>query len=478
MADAKRDGNFVTTLIGVSSLNFSTPTLIAVNPSTGAMLIDGPSLYATLDLRYALIGSGGTPGGSDTQIQFNDTGSFNGNAGLTFDKTNIIETITHNAIGTTSSDGIVLKNTTAAALGSQQISPRLHFQGQGWKTTGSVSQTLDVITELIPVQAAVGQVPVPKLDYSYQIAGGGYLPLLTLKGDQAGAGILVGFGTNTPNSTAHFVAPINPQLRLQSTATGNHELRITADDSNSVLSIASNASGGTPFPIAISFSGGKLFTLTKDGFCAIGDDFMPTGALQVALAGTGGIVKFQVDNTGNTGIINGGNLGIGQSGSSMGADVMVGLASTTQGLALPLMADADRDAIGASTATLLIANSDTNLINMYDAARGFWVELGGYSQPRILSISSDYTFLPTDDIALVDTSGTSITVTLPSGGGHGGGSAAIIGKLYTVKQTDGGFNSITLDGNGAMVDGSSSISTTLPYDKITVVYDGTNWFSI
>ena len=30
-------------------------------------------------------GGGGTPGGSDTQVQYNDGGSFGGNAGLTFD---------------------------------------------------------------------------------------------------------------------------------------------------------------------------------------------------------------------------------------------------------------------------------------------------------------------------------------------------------------------------------------------------------
>src|SRR3990167_8868444 len=49
---AKRDQNFVPTVIGVSSVDLATPTLIAVNPTTGAMLIDGTSLYTTLDARY------------------------------------------------------------------------------------------------------------------------------------------------------------------------------------------------------------------------------------------------------------------------------------------------------------------------------------------------------------------------------------------------------------------------------------------
>lgn len=46
MANAARDNNRVTTLLGVSSVDNTTPTLIKVNPSTGAMLIDGTSLDA------------------------------------------------------------------------------------------------------------------------------------------------------------------------------------------------------------------------------------------------------------------------------------------------------------------------------------------------------------------------------------------------------------------------------------------------
>lgn len=40
------------------------------------------------DVEWGTGGGGGTPGGSDTQVQFNDGGSFGGDAGLTYDKTN------------------------------------------------------------------------------------------------------------------------------------------------------------------------------------------------------------------------------------------------------------------------------------------------------------------------------------------------------------------------------------------------------
>ena len=52
MANSAIDNNRNKTILGVSSIDLLTPTKIAVNPSTGAMLIDGTSLYTTLDTKY------------------------------------------------------------------------------------------------------------------------------------------------------------------------------------------------------------------------------------------------------------------------------------------------------------------------------------------------------------------------------------------------------------------------------------------
>jgi hypothetical protein len=49
---------------------------VKFNPFTG-----------NLDLVGAAAGGGGTPGGADTQVQFNDDGSFGGSADLTWDDT-------------------------------------------------------------------------------------------------------------------------------------------------------------------------------------------------------------------------------------------------------------------------------------------------------------------------------------------------------------------------------------------------------
>lgn len=72
MANAKRDQNFNPTIQGVSSLDGTTPTDVWVNPSTGAVLVDGNSLYGQLDdryLRYGVSYSDGTDIGAFEYIQ-------------------------------------------------------------------------------------------------------------------------------------------------------------------------------------------------------------------------------------------------------------------------------------------------------------------------------------------------------------------------------------------------------------------------
>ena len=68
-------------------------------------------------LSFATVSGGGTPGGSTTEVQFNDAGAFGGDAGLTYDKTNDILTVTGNYEGDI--DGALLQkvyNNTAGTL--------------------------------------------------------------------------------------------------------------------------------------------------------------------------------------------------------------------------------------------------------------------------------------------------------------------------------------------------------------------------
>jgi len=59
MAQSRRDENFVTTIIGVSSVDSETPTLIAVNPTTKAVLAE----ITSMDHGKTLLSVGGQVSG-------------------------------------------------------------------------------------------------------------------------------------------------------------------------------------------------------------------------------------------------------------------------------------------------------------------------------------------------------------------------------------------------------------------------------
>ena len=78
------------------SISLSAYTVNTVSPATMGISLTNESLSAGVSrlvarsangtFLYALGAGGGTPGGANTQVQFNDSGTFGGNAGLTFNK--------------------------------------------------------------------------------------------------------------------------------------------------------------------------------------------------------------------------------------------------------------------------------------------------------------------------------------------------------------------------------------------------------
>lgn len=104
MADAKRDRNSVTTLIGVSSADGITPVVVYVDPVTHRLLVNSSS-------------GGGTPGGSSTQVQYNNAGSFGGITGATTDGTTLtLVAPVLGAASATSINGLIITATTGGTL--------------------------------------------------------------------------------------------------------------------------------------------------------------------------------------------------------------------------------------------------------------------------------------------------------------------------------------------------------------------------
>jgi hypothetical protein len=140
-------------LSGVTSDLSSLNSLAALtDPNADRLLFwdDSAGAYAHLTLGTNLTitgttldasGGSGSPGGSNTQVQFNDSGAFGGDAGFTYDKTNDLVTITRNSIDNDQTKaGLIIQNTTAATDELVQYSPLLALIGRAW--TGSASSVL------------------------------------------------------------------------------------------------------------------------------------------------------------------------------------------------------------------------------------------------------------------------------------------------------------------------------------------------
>lgn len=110
--------------------------------STGNLLrarING----ATVSLGAA--GAGGTPGGSDTQVQFNDAGAFGGDAGFTFNKTTNAFTLTGTAFLTA---GTITANQPALDISQTWNNGAVAFTGIKLNITNTASDVASLLMDL------------------------------------------------------------------------------------------------------------------------------------------------------------------------------------------------------------------------------------------------------------------------------------------------------------------------------------------
>jgi hypothetical protein len=96
-------------------------------------------------------------------------------------------------IGTTSTDGIVLQNTTAAAAGAQQYSPRLRFRGSGWKTNATAAaQDIEYWIDARPIQGT--SAPTSQLSFNVQTNGSGGEPIFVINDTNTNDGATFYYG--------------------------------------------------------------------------------------------------------------------------------------------------------------------------------------------------------------------------------------------------------------------------------------------
>lgn len=125
----------------------------AFNPFTGRLDNTGPST---------------SPAGSNTNVQYNDGGSFGGDANLIWDKTTKKLTTKADGLAATPTTSHLLENATAALTGSRiQASPATQWSGRGWKTASVAgSQSVDYRAFALPITATTNPIAQWKLQHS------------------------------------------------------------------------------------------------------------------------------------------------------------------------------------------------------------------------------------------------------------------------------------------------------------------------
>ena len=155
------NNNYITVATGSISLNTGGNEKIGVGTSS-AVVNDG-----SLDYDFRIEGD------NEANLFFTDAST--DRIGISTGTPSSKLDITTNSLGTTqtTSSGLALVNTTAAAAGAQQISPAVRWTGQGWKTNATAaSQSVTFDSYVLPIQGAAA--PTGALIFRSSINGGAF----------------------------------------------------------------------------------------------------------------------------------------------------------------------------------------------------------------------------------------------------------------------------------------------------------------
>ena len=171
----------IQTVDGVNIFSFSIPS--ASNGNLGPSVTIGGRMYSTD------ISTGAVAG---TTASFS-SGAFSSSI-----------TSTRTALALTSTDGLIVTNTTAALVGQDQISPRIRLSGTAWNTTAvAVSNTMNWIIENLSTK---GTTPTSLLRFAFDRNAGGYTYIKGIAQDGSEA---IGFAT-----VPMFMLDVNGSARI------------------------------------------------------------------------------------------------------------------------------------------------------------------------------------------------------------------------------------------------------------------------
>lgn len=327
---------------------------------------------------------GGTPAGSDTQIQFNNAGSFGASADLTVHSGNAILNLVDTSNPYSFSTGYGIKMTISGHLGAPTT-----LYGNYFSLGGAISgDVYGFYSDAINSSVAT--------NYGAHLQGSG--------------------------STVHNYGV------WTSAPGGGNNYAIWVDSGQVQINSSMTVAGAEGANITYGVTVGSM---TGAGLSSCGD---ATHALSWG-SGTFGCQSVT-----------------GSGGSASTLAVTTGTATTYS-----------NPAISSPTATVAFDQSQFGVT--LPASTTAFISI----RPVISTPTANFTLASTSTVVLADASAASLTVTLPTAVG-------IAGKVFTIKRTSSGANTVTIATTSSQtIDGASTVVITAQWTSIDVISDNANW---
>lgn len=102
----------------------------------------------------------------------------------------------------------------------------------------------------------------------------------------------------------------------------------------------------------------------------------------------------------------------------------------------------------------------------------FLLPPGTISSTSVVSKSVSYALTSTDNVVLVTTGSSSLTMTLPT-------TVGAIGKMYMIKKVDSGLGTVTIATTSSQkIDGEFTQVIPFQWASLTLLSDGANWYLV